>query len=352
MHPLKVDQPYPFNAWWVAAYAHEVTREILGRTILGERVILYRSEAGEAIALSGICPHRSFPLERSFLVGDAVRCGYHGFTFERDGACTFVPSQPGSGVPKKADLRRYPLIERGGMIWIWTGEERLADTGLMPDIEALGLGKEGWTGGGTDTMHVAARYTLLIDNLLDLSHVSFIHTGSISGAEALVQAPARLVEDEHSLNVERVIRNVPSNPLLAAQHPGIDCTFDQHADAEYFGPALCRTGGPTYRHGSGEALGCENFLHFITPETPYSTHYRVVIVRNFQTENDDLTKMIVGIVENVLPEDKAAITWIEEVLQGSGGSVHEVSQRVDNGALKVRRRLEAQIRSELAAAAA
>ncbi len=73
MHPLKVDQPYPYNCWWVAAYSSEVTREILGQTILGERVIFYRTEAGEAVALVGICPHRSFPLANSWLVGDAGR---------------------------------------------------------------------------------------------------------------------------------------------------------------------------------------------------------------------------------------------------------------------------------------
>lgn len=349
MHPLKVDQPYPYNCWWVAAYSSEVTREILGQTILGERVIFYRTEAGEAVAMAGICPHRSFPLANSWLVGDAVQCGYHGFMFDQKGTCTFVPSQPDAGVPTNSALRRYPLVERGGVIWIWTGQEELADPALLPDTDAMGLGMDGWTGGGTTPMTVPCRYMLLIDNLLDLSHASFIHRASISGAEALVQTPVTMIETDASINVERKLRNAPVNPLLQMQFPDHEGLFDQHADAEYVGPALCRTGGHFYRAGEPEAIGTENFLHFLTPETPTSTHYRVMIVRNFQTDNAALTDFIVGIVEQVLPEDKVAVTLIEQVLQDASGPLREVSQRIDNGALKVRRRLEAQIRQELPA---
>jgi len=348
MHPLKVDQPYPFNNWWVAAYSHEVSRDIMGQTILGERVILYRTEAGEAVALSGICPHRAFPLDKSWLVGDAVQCGYHGFTFDRQGTCVLVPSQPDGGVPTNSNLRHYPVHERGGLVWIWTGQEELADIAQVPDAEAIGMGAEGWTGGGTTPFTVDCRYTLLIDNLLDLSHAGFIHRASIPVADVIVAIPAELFETDVSINVQRISRNTPSNPLLAMQFPQHDGLFDLHADAEYFSPALIRTGGPFYPAGSNDPMGTENFLHLLTPETPTTTHYRVAIVRNFQIENGGLTEAIVDVVENVLPEDKVAVTYIEEVLQQAGGPLREVSARVDTGALKVRRRLEAQIRHEMA----
>ena len=133
-YPLTTEQPYPRRQWWAAATAAEVSRSLMARDILGERVLLYRQEDGTAVAVSGICPHRAFPLEKGRLVGDSVQCGYHGFTFGPDGACQRVPSQ--NGVPQHAALRRYPVVERGGVVWIWTGEESTADPALLPDLAA------------------------------------------------------------------------------------------------------------------------------------------------------------------------------------------------------------------------
>ncbi len=154
MHPLKVDQPYPYNCWWVAAYSSEVTRDILGQTILGERVIFYRTEAGEAVALAGICPHRSFPLANSWLVGDAVQCGYHGFMFDQQGTCTFVPSQPDAGVPTNSNLRRYPMLRTWwrDLDLDWARRTRRYCC-KCPMPRRLGMGLEGWTGGGNHAVH-------------------------------------------------------------------------------------------------------------------------------------------------------------------------------------------------------
>jgi len=139
MYPLSVDQPYPREQWWVAAYSSEVERDLLARDILGEPVILYRTEAGEAVAQAGICPHRAYPLSKGRLVGDAVQCGYHGFRFGVDGQCQHVPSQ--TGVPQNAQLRAYPIFEQAGLIWLWTGSPGRADPGLVPDLHSLGLGE-------------------------------------------------------------------------------------------------------------------------------------------------------------------------------------------------------------------
>ena len=69
------------NQWYVAAYGREVGRELLARTVLGEPLVLYRTEAGEAVVLADRCVHRRYPLSQSRLDGDTIVCGYHGFTF-------------------------------------------------------------------------------------------------------------------------------------------------------------------------------------------------------------------------------------------------------------------------------
>lgn len=347
MHPLKVDQPYPMNHWWVAAYSDEVSRDILGRTLLGQRVILYRTEAGEAVALSGVCPHRSYPLDKGRLVGDAVECGYHGFTFDKGGACIKVPNQ--AGVPTNSAIRRYPIVERGELIWIWPGDAEAADPELIPDIEAIGLGVDDWKREPTPMVTIPGRYTLLIDNLMDLGHASFIHADTIPGGDQVAMLPVEIVETAKSINVQRVGRDMPGNPFMALRFPGHDGNFDQHFDAEYYGPGLIRTGGEVYATGNPEPLGTQNFIHLITPETPTSVHYWVVHSRNHGQDNQALSDLLPAMGGLIQPQDIDAISRVEQVLQSHDGPVREVSARVDTGALKIRHRLEAQIRSEIAA---
>jgi phenylpropionate dioxygenase-like ring-hydroxylating dioxygenase large terminal subunit len=343
-YPLTTEQPYPRNQWWVAAYADEVGRTLLARDILGEPIILYRTQAGEAVAVAGICPHRAYPLAKGRLVGDALQCGYHGFEYGADGSCLRVPSQ--SGVPQKSALRRYPIEEAGGLIWIWTGEADLADPALLPDLGPIGLGRDDWAVEQHPLATVDARYTLLIENLLDLSHVTFIHDKTIPGGEKVAAIPVSVVETPQSITVQRKGENLPINPLLAIQFPDQQGPVHQHFDAEYLGPCLIRTGGAMFDAQSGAPLGIQNYLHIITPASPTRLHYFVNTTRNFGIDRPQLGDMQRGMGSRIQPEDIDAIESIERVLQSGLTLPSEISAKVDNGALKVRRRLEAQIRAE------
>lgn len=345
MYPLTTEQPYPRSQWWVAAYANEVSRNLMMRPILGERVLLYRTEAGDAVALGAICPHRAFPLEKGRLVGDAVQCGYHGFTFGADGACQHVPSQP--NVPQKSSLRRYPVIENGGLIWIWTGDADDADAELLPDLGAIGLGRSDWAVEQHAMVAIAGRYTLLIENLLDLSHASFIHATTIPGGDKVAAIPVEIEENDRSISVVRRGQNLPSNPLIRKQFPDQDGPVHQNFDATYLSPALICTGGTMTDAASGRTLGTQNYIHLITPASPTQVHYFVCTTRDFATDNPALGEMQIAMGTRIQPEDVTAIEAIEQVLQSGATLPMEVSARVDNGALKVRRRLEAQIRAEL-----
>ncbi len=350
MYPLNTQQSYPHHQWWIGAYADEIGHHIVGRSILGQRVIIYRTRAGEAVALSGICPHRAYPLEKGRLVDDAVQCGYHGFTFGKDGSCIRVPTQ--DAAPTRAAVRRFPVIERGGLIWIWTGPESAADPALMPDIGRLGLGAPGWKVEQHPRVTIQARYTLLIDNLLDLSHASFIHADTIPGGQALAAMPVEVIETQGSLTVQRLGRDLPGNPLLRLQFPRHEGHFDQHFDAEYLGPNLLRTGGTTYPAGGAQPLGTQNYLHGITPESPTSVHYFVMTARDFGLDNEALSQLNLDMGARIQPQDIDAIESVERVLQSLVEAPHEISARVDTGALKVRRRLQRQILAEEAGQAA
>ena len=334
---------YPYQQWWIAAYSSEVGREITGRTILDKRIILYRTDAGDVVALAGHCPHRSFPLEKGRLVGDAVQCGYHGFTYDSSGRCIRIPSQ--EEVQDNCWLRRYPTDERGGLVWIWTGDPGAVDPFLVPDVVRIGLAPD-WCIDPSPLVTIRGRYTLLIDNLLDLSHATFVHSDTIPAAEAIANTPAKVLETNGALNVQRIGRGLPTNPFFQMLFPDHESRVDQHFDSEYLGPCLIRTGGAIYSSEDRSELGRINFIHGITPETETSVHYWVMTTRNFQVDNGAISHALLAMGDRIQPQDIDVIESIETMLQSMPDSPREVSGLVDVGALKVRRMLRSQIRSE------
>ena len=105
------------NFWYVAACGHEVTRNPLGRVILGEPIVFFRREDGTPVALEDRCAHRGYPLSKGRLDGDLLVCGYHGLRYDTAGACVGVPSQP--NVPYGVCVRAYPVREASPFVWIW-----------------------------------------------------------------------------------------------------------------------------------------------------------------------------------------------------------------------------------------
>ncbi len=350
MYPLNVPQPYPFEQWWIAAYGSEIGRTLLTRTILGRPVVFYRTEAGEPVALAGLCPHRLFPMARGCLIGDAVQCGYHGFTYDKTGRCIRIPSQ--DSVPPNFAIRRYPVAERGGLVWIWTGDAGTADPTRLPHLESMGPGSSDWAVEYHPLVTIRGRYQLLIDNLLDLSHISFIHATTIPGGGAVVRIPPQISDTPVSYNIERIGRQLPGNPHMQLLFPGYSGPVDHHFDAEYFGPNLIRTGGAILASAaapSAEAhpLGITNFIHGITPESPTSVHYFVMTTRNFRLKDQTLSAANLAMGALIQPQDLEAIEAIEVNVPQFASTRRELSCMADAGAIQVRRRLAAQIRAEL-----
>src|SRR3954462_2702193 len=120
---------FPKNSWYVAAAGHELGRTLLKRTIADEQLILYRTEAGNPVAMLDICPHRHAPLSLGRLVGDNIECGYHGITFDSSGRCPRIPGE--SRILERCAATTFPAIERWGFIWSWLGEKK-PDDAVLP----------------------------------------------------------------------------------------------------------------------------------------------------------------------------------------------------------------------------
>jgi vanillate O-demethylase monooxygenase subunit len=225
---------YARNQWYVAAYGREVGRELLGRTLLGEPVVLYRSEEdGRVIALADRCVHRRYPLSASRLDGDRVVCGYHGFTYDASGTCVYVPGQ--KRIPRTARVQSYPVVEQDSFVWVWIGDAELADPAAIP--RAPWLADPRWvTIGGMEP--IDADYGLLVDNLMDLSHETYLHGGYI-GTPEVAETPITTEVDEGA-GIVRVSRHMDDAecPPFYARSTGIEGRITRWQDIEYHAPCL------------------------------------------------------------------------------------------------------------------
>src|SRR3954466_10848198 len=195
------------NAWYVAAWDHEVGRSMKRRIILDEPVVLYRTLEGKPVALEDRCCHRQAPLSMGKLLGNIVQCPYHGLQFDTAGACVKIPSQ--DRIPPSARVKSYPTVEKHHWIWIWPGDPAKADPALIEDFHWLGDAKWGW---GGNYLHVDANYLLLVENLLDTTHLPFLHPDTL-GTDAFARSEFEVTREGDRIRVERYLMDKPPAPF-------------------------------------------------------------------------------------------------------------------------------------------
>ena len=165
--------------------------------------------------------------------GDTIVCGYHGFTYGADGRCVAVPGQ--QRIPRTARVGAYPVAERDSLVWVWIGDPDRADPGLIPRAPWLADDRYATVRGMEP---LAARYELLVDNLLDLSHETYLHGGYI-GTPEVADTPITTEADEEAGTV-RVSRRMDDAacPPFYAQSTGITGRIVRWQDIEYHPPCL------------------------------------------------------------------------------------------------------------------
>jgi vanillate O-demethylase monooxygenase subunit len=264
---------YLLDCWYVAAWDHEINSERpLGRVLLDEPVALYRGADGTPHALSDRCPHRFAPLHLGKVCGDSVQCAYHGLEFGPQGNCTRNPH--GNGViPVRAAVRSYPVVERYSIIWIWMGRPELADPSTIPHFDSLDpqtyfVGK--------DYLRARANYQLEVDNIMDLSHIDYLHPGTLGGGVDK-NAETRVVQEGNRVWSYRLARNERLSPELESRNrlePGT--RVDRWLDVRWDPPGVMElqvgfalAGAPDPRSSGKYRL----FQHLFTPETQGTAHY-------------------------------------------------------------------------------
>jgi phenylpropionate dioxygenase-like ring-hydroxylating dioxygenase large terminal subunit len=206
------ERAYPVNAWYPAAWSHEVGRALFPRKICDENIVLYRRQDGVAVALEDACWHRLLPLSLGRLRGDDVMCGYHGLVFNSDGRCSFMPAQ--KTINPSACVRAYPVVERHRLLWIWPGDPALADPAKLPDFH-WNDGAE-WVGEGGVFVGLKCDWRLVVDNLMDLTHETYVHSDSI-GHDAILDSPFEATHDDRTATLTRWMIGVEAPPFWAKQ---------------------------------------------------------------------------------------------------------------------------------------
>lgn len=350
MYPLSADVFAPRNQWYVAAWSSEVTREPMERWILNQPVAFYRTEAGEAVAVGGRCPHRHFPLGRSRVVGDAIECGYHGITFDRHGSCVKIPTQV--QIPNVCRIPSYPLVERWKWLWIWPGDPAKADESLIPDHHELGLLNDDFASSGDVYYPVPGNYFLMHDNLLDLSHLAYLHKSTIASDGITAVAEVR-DEGPGWLRSTRNMPNVDCPPIFA-QFLGHSGKVDRAFGMKWFMPSV--HAGFDHFHEvadtpcTGRFLGGIRICHAITPGRLKDAHYFFGMARSFAKDDPAVGEAFVNGIRVTLDEDMSATRYIQAMIDDLGSLPPEILVRGDANCVRGRKLMEAMIHSEAAPA--
>lgn len=337
---------YPRDHWYVVARSVEIGHELTARTICGRHVVLYRTNGGEVVALDDRCPHRGFPLSAGALVGDLVQCGYHGLRFDPCGTCVSVPGQ--ERIPSRANVPTRPVVEQGAWIWMWPGDPDRADPQLVPATPWFE--DDAWAAvDGVEPLD--ARYGLLVDNLLDLSHETFLHGGYIGTPEVAETPIDTSVDDDGVVYVSRRMQSVECPPFYETT-TGLSTPIDRWQDIEYHAPGfyllhvrVAPAGAEPRDDGSDPEAAHVKVLYAITPVDDRHTLDFWAVARDFALDDESVDARIAEMNRAVVLQDVDALNLIEQRL-GDDWSPPEISFKIDTGGLAARRVLADLIRSE------
>ena len=295
------------NSWYVAASGHEIGRTPFARTLMNQPVVLYRREDGSPAALEDRCCHRHLPLSLGEVTGDHLVCGYHGLRYDGSGRCIEVPGQPAP--PPGARVRSYPLLEKWGWIFIWMGDPAQADESLLPNW--WWADHPEWKRSDMHLIEVACDYQLINDNLLDVSHLTYVHKGSI-GNSAIVEFLPTVEREDRLVRMTRWIKDRPPPPMYKTAG-GFAGNVDRAQIVEFVPPcftvnyAIIKDTGSDLDDGNGRIRIDHMTLSAPTPETENSCHYFFTFVRGYALDDPEIDRVFEGGFLDVFHEDVAVL---------------------------------------------
>lgn len=332
------------NAWYAAGWGHDLGETPLARTLLGEPLVLFRTADGKAHALRDACPHRFAPLSLGKVLPDRIVCPYHGLEFDGAGHCVRNPHGKGA-ISAALAVRAYPLTERYGMMWVWMGEPGAADVAKLPEIPRLDDPSCSWVHG---SLHVQANYQLVIDNLLDLTHVEFMHPMLASPGNSQ-RTTIRAKQEGDLVSVFYDVTGEPITGLFQILWENDRSEADLHAYMHWQAPSTLYldTGMISDEPDGGPKIPT---VHFLSPESEGTAHYFWSAGRNRQHGNERVSQMLHFATQNAFEnEDEPMIRAVRSRMDSNDLFAHRPALLpMDEAAVRARRVLQRLIDEERA----
>lgn len=327
------------HAWYAAATCTSLARGPLRCTLLGQPLVLWRAASGQLAALLDRCPHRHAPLSQGSICADTLVCVYHGLRFDTAGHCVHAPGQ--TRIPTAMMVRRFPVIERYGLAFVWMGDPACADPAALVDIPAYGQPGWGITRGQTI---FEARWTLIADNLIDPAHTSFVHQRTIGNA-AGEEVPVRASElHDGTIVCERWIEAAPPVPIMR-RLGGLDGLVDRWQRYHYQVPGTSWVDFGALPAGSPrtpEAMAAAPYRSlsyaFLSPQDATSTRYFSLQLRNFAPDDAGVSAELEAQYSLTFEEDRVLLEAMERERQRDPQAA-ETLIASDAGVVRLRRRL-------------
>ncbi len=341
---------FPKNTWYVACTSDEISNKPLARKICDESIVFFRDHDGSIAALEDFCPHRGVPLSLGFVDDGQLVCGYHGLRMGRDGRTHSMPKQKVQHFPC---IRVFPIVERYGFIWIWVGKPELSDPSLIPEF-IWGNNPQWAFGGGL--FHINCDYRLMIDNLMDLTHETYVHASSI-GQKEIDEAPVKTRVDNGKILTSRFIENISAPPFwkMALESNELDpnASVDRWQICHFIPPShvMIEVGVALAGYGSYEAdhkyKVSSTVIDFITPETKSSIWYFWGMARRFKPEDVALTEKIREGQGKIFAEDRKILEQ-QQINLDRHAKRKLLMLDIDSGGVQARRMLSKMIKEEQA----
>lgn len=345
------NEMFLWNCWYAAAWDHEIVDgEKLARTYLEKPVVIYRGESGNYVALEDRCCHRAAPLSLGRIEGDCIRCMYHGMKYDSDGKCIEIPGQ--DQISSAHKVRKYPLVEKGHLLWIWMGDLALADPNDILDYEPLS--SDDWVGHPKqEYLHYDANWMLIVDNLADFSHLAFVHAKTLGGSEeyAYVSVAPEIDRLAGGFGFERWHKDSAAPPYHARVSPEGVANVDRRNIVKMLIPGMffmettfAPVGWDPDRGDMNKVRQYRN-CQYMTPESRSTSHFFWDYLRDFRREDPTVSESLRDSLLEGFMEDKIFIEEQQRLLE-NGDAFQPRVLRADAGLSHFRLELQKRIAEE------
>ncbi|KAM3234510.1 protochlorophyllide-dependent translocon component 52, chloroplastic isoform X2 [Capsicum annuum] len=279
-----------YAQWYPIMLLSELNkRRPQGIKVMGiDLVVWWDRNLEEWKVMDDACPHRLAPLSQGRIdQWGRLQCVYHGWCFNGSGDCKFIPQAPRDGPPvhtsKRACVAVYPSFVQNDILWFWPNNDPsykdIHLSKMPPYIPLLDLNNANSSYGKTTLVReIPYGYELLIENLMDPSHVNYAHHGIMK----IPPSPKRVKADrEGGKPLDISVAKVDLNGFIANQGPDGEHKFI--APCVYYGPF----GVGSYLDNESKEQSSSGeinkvFLVFIcVPVSPGKSRLLMTSLRNF-----------------------------------------------------------------------